>query len=638
MKYACLLTILLLAPAAMAQTPPQGERVYRERCAGCHDQTTQRIPPKAALQKMPATKILRVLDFGVMMSVAYPLKRDDREAVAKYLGTDAGDAQPPARAYCGDRTVRLKADTTSAAATSAVATSAVATSAVATSAAATSAAARVQQWNGWSPASTNTRFQTAANAGLTAAQVPSLELKWAFAFDGDVSTFNQPTVIGPYLFVGGASGAVYALDTKSGCIHWNFQANGPVRSSLLLVKDRLIFSDLVGWTYALDASTGGVIWKVRPEEHEATRLTGGAVEANGVVFIPVASWEESRALGPEYECCTFRGSIVALRASDGQRVWKTYMIDGPATLMGKTSKGTNIYGPSGAGVWSSPTIDTRRGVLYIATGDNYSTPPTKTSDALMALDIKTGKILWVRQITSGDAYNSGCGNDNGQCPAEKGPDFDFGSSAMLVRAGGRDLVVAGQKSGVVTAVDPAREGQIVWQTRVGKGGVNGGVQWGMASDGTNVYASVSDVVRLPNTNPQPGDTARFVLSKTEGGGISALKLTDGGKVWAVAPPPCRADAPRGCSPSQSAALSAIPGLVFSGSLDGHLRAFDVASGKVVWEVDTVRDYDAVNGVKGRGGSMDGPGAVIAGGMLFVNSGYSRFDGMPGNVLLAFGLK
>jgi polyvinyl alcohol dehydrogenase (cytochrome) len=606
--------LVLLACAVSAGAQPSGEAVYRERCASCHDLTSQRIPPRSALQKIPATRILRVLDFGVMMSVAYPLRRDEREAVSNYLGTGAGDPVPPVSAFCNTRAVGpLPIDDN-----------------------------RTPRWNGWSPVNSNTRFQTAANAGLTVDQVKRLELKWAFAFDGDVSTFNQPTVIGPYLFVGSASGVVYALNTATGCIHWTFQANGPVRSSILAVKrpggDALIFSDLVGWTYALDATTGGVMWKTRPEEHEGTRLTGAAVEHNGVVFIPVASWEESRALGPAYECCTFRGSIVALRTSDGEPVWKTYTIDGPATLMGKTPKGTNIYGPSGAGIWSAPTVDARRGLLYVATGDNYSTPPTKTSDALMALDISTGKIRWVRQVTSGDAYNSACGNNSGNCPTENGPDYDFGSSAILVNANGRDLVVAGQKSGVVTAVDPSRDGQIVWQTRVGKGGVNGGVQWGMASDGRNVYAAVSDVVRVANSNPQPGDTARFILSPTEGGGLTALSIADGKKVWAAQPPPCRAGAPRGCSPAQSAALTAMPGLVFSGSLDGHLRAYDASDGRIVWDVDTVRDYDAVNGAKGRGGSLDGPGAVVAGGMLFVNSGYSRFDGMPGNVLLAFALK
>ena len=617
MKYATSFAILGVLFAGSAAAQISGERVYRERCAGCHDQATPRIPPRTALQQMPAAKILRVLDFGVMMSVSYPMRRDEREAVAKYLGTDAGEPAPPPSAFCSDRAVRLKPDATAATTTGGPAT---------------------PTWNGWSPASSNTRFQSAANAGLTAAQVRGLELKWAFAFDGDVSTFNQPTVIGPYLFVGSAGGNVYALDAKSGCIHWTFAANGPVRSSLLAVGTRLVFSDLVGWTYALDSADGTLIWKTRPEEHEGTRLTGAAVEHDGVVYIPVASWEESRALGPAYECCTFRGSLVALRVADGQQVWKTYTIDGPATVMGTTSKGTKIFGPSGAGIWAAPTIDAKRGLVYVATGDNYSTPPTKTSDALMAIDLKTGRVAWTRQITQGDAYNSGCGNNSGNCPPEHGPDFDFGSSAILVTANGRDLLVAGQKSGVVTAVDPARNGEIVWQTRVGTGGVNGGVQWGMASDGAKVYASVSDVVRIPNDKPQPGDTARFVLSPNQGGGLTALAISDGRKVWSVRPPSCRAGAPRGCSPAQSAALSAIPGLVFSGSLDGHLRAFDTADGAIVWDVDTAREYTTVNGVKGRGGSLDGPGAVIAGGMLFVNSGYSRFDGMPGNVLLAFAPK
>ncbi len=607
-----LAAVVVLGLAVSARAQASGEAIYRQRCAGCHDLTSQRIPPKSALQKMPATRILRVLDFGVMMSVAYPMKRDERDAVAKYLGTDAGEPAPPPSAFCADRNIGTLPD------------------------------ARAPQWNGWSPGRSNTRFQPAAAAGLTSEQLPRLALKWAFAFDGDVSTFNQPTVIGPYLFVGSASGVVYALTASTGCIHWTFQANGPVRSSILAVErageHALVFSDLVGWTYAIDVATGKQLWRSRPEEHEGARLTGAAVEHDGVVFIPVASWEESRALGPEYECCTFRGSLVALRVADGSQLWKTYTIDGPATIMGTTPKGTKIFGPSGAGIWAAPTIDAKRGLVYVATGDNYSTPATKTSDALMAVNMKTGRIAWVRQITSGDAYNSACGNNSGNCPAENGPDYDFGSSPLLVTMNGRDLVIAGQKSGVVTAVDPSRNGEIVWQTRVGKGGVNGGVQWGMASDGAHVYAAVSDVVRVPNTSPQPGDTARFVLSPTQGGGLTALNVGDGTKVWFAEPVPCRAGAPRGCSPAQSAAVTAIPGVVFSGSLDGHLRAFDAATGKVVWDVDTVREYDAVNGVKGRGGSLDGPGAVIAGGMLFVNSGYSRFDGMPGNVLLAFAPK
>jgi polyvinyl alcohol dehydrogenase (cytochrome) len=358
---------------------------------------------------------------------------------------------------------------------------------------------------------------------------------------------------------------------------------------------------------------------------------------NGTLFIPVASWEESRAIGPDYPCCTFRGSVVALRIADGSQVWKTYTIRQEAIPRGKSRAGTEQWGPSGAGVWGTPTVDAKRGRLYVTTGDNFSSPPTMTSDAVMALDLKTGRPIWSHQVTSGDAYNSACGDGGPNCPAENGPDYDFGSSALLITAAnGRDFVVAGQKSGVVTAFDPDREGAVVWQTRVGKGGVNGGVQWGMASDGRHVYAAVSDVVRIRRTNADPLDPARFTLNPQEGGGLTALRVEDGTKAWYAAPPACSAKP--GCSPAQSAAVTAIPGVVFSGSVDGHLRAFSAADGKVLWDVDTARDYDAVNGVKGQGGSLDGPGAVVVGGMLFVNSGYSRFGGMPGNVLLAFAPK
>jgi polyvinyl alcohol dehydrogenase (cytochrome) len=584
-----------------------GEAVYRERCAGCHDLVTARIPPRAALQKMSPARILRALDFGVMMNIASPLGRDEREAVAEFLGKGPADPLPPASAYCADRTVRIG----------------------------TLAKAR---WNGWSPSDDNTRFQTGEQARLTAADVPRLGLKWAFAFTGDITAFAQPTVLEGHLFVGSAGGVVYALDAASACIRWMFQAHGPVRSAIVAVlageRQTLLFSDQIGWFYAVDGTAGTLIWKTRVEDHEATRLTGASIVRDGVVFIPVASWEETRALGASYPCCTFRGSVVALRVSDGSLVWKTYMIHDEPKALGKNSSGTQQWGPSGAGVWGTPTVDARRGLLYVATGDNYSTPATDTSDAVMALDLKSGRIVWSRQVTSGDAYNVACTDKGANCPREKGPDYDFGSSALLVKtASGRDLIIAGQKSGVVTAFDPEGHGEIVWQTRVGKGGPNGGIQWGMASDGRTVYAAVSDVVRIRKASADPLNVSAYTLDPREGGGLTALRVEDGRKEWYAPPAPC-SQRP-GCSPGQSAAITSIPGVVFSGSLDGHLRAFASEDGHVLWDFDTVGEYDAVNGGKGRGGSLDGPGPVVVNGLVLVSSGYSRFGGMPGNVLLAF---
>jgi polyvinyl alcohol dehydrogenase (cytochrome) len=319
--------------------------------------------------------------------------------------------------------------------------------------------------------------------------------------------------------------------------------------------------------------------------------------------------------------------VTALRAKDGTQVWKTYTIREMPKQIEKGPGSVGTWGPSGAGVWGSPTLDAKRGLLYVTTGDNFSSPATDLSDSVLALELKTGRIVWSKQLTPGDIFSGAC--TGGGCP---GPDHDFGSSVLIEKLpNGRDVLLAGQKSGVVYALDPDRKGAILWQTRVGKGGTNGGVQWGMASDGQKVYAAVSDLVR----KAPPGTIIQVGLppDPTQGGGLTALRISDGEKVWYAAPQPC-GPIP-GCSPSQPAAVTAIPGVVFSGSDDGHLRAFATEDGRVLWDFNTVRDYDTVNGVRGKGGSLDGAGPVLVGGMLFVNSGYARNGGIAGNVLLAF---
>jgi polyvinyl alcohol dehydrogenase (cytochrome) len=467
----CVLGLLGAATGLAADAPtarPTGAAVYGKYCASCHDQVNPRIPGRDAIEKMSPGRILRTLDFGLMMSIAYPMRREEREAVAAFIGKGK-DAPIPASAFCGAG-VRILSGQASGG------------------------------WSGWSPTGGNTRFQSAAGTQLTAANVSGLKLKWAYAFAGDVIAFAPPTVINDTLFVGSAGGMVQAMDAGTGCLHWTYQAAGPVRTAMTVATDgarsTLLFADQNGWVYGVDARSGAERWKKRVEEHEATRLTGSIAVHDGVAFIPAASWEETRATDPAYPCCTFRGSVSALRVNDGSPVWKTYLVEAPKKT-GATGTGTPTYGPSGAGVWATPTPDPARNVLYVTSGDNYSHPATSTSDAVMALDMKTGRIVWSQQTTPNDVYNSSCGVRGANCPEDNGPDFDFGASAMLVRTpGGKDLLVAGQKSGMVYALDPADRGKVLWQARAGKGGVNGGVQWGMASDGRNVYASVSDVVRL----------------------------------------------------------------------------------------------------------------------------------------------
>jgi polyvinyl alcohol dehydrogenase (cytochrome) len=596
---------LLLLPVAIFAAPPSGEAVYTKRCSGCHEQTNPRIPHREALQRLPSARILRALDSGAMMSVAFTMSREDRIAVASYLGTDAAVPGPPASAFCPDRSVTI-------------------------------ASAPKFFWNGWSAGSDNARFQRAEAARLSLDQVRGLKLKWAFGFDGDATAFAPPTVIDGQVFVGSAAGMIHAMRAETGCLQWVFQANGPVRSAIvsapLGTQHALLFGDMTGWFYALQAETGKLLWKSHIETHESTRLTGAPAVHDGTVYVPVASWEETRAGDMDYACCTFRGSLVALRIRDGEQLWKTYMVPAPQET-GKNARGISRFGPSGVGIWSAPTLDTKRGLLYVTTGDNYSLPATENSDSVIALDLATGNIVWSKQILPRDVYNGACGRD-ASCGEQPGPDFDFGSSAILVTLpGGRELLLAGQKSGLVFAVDPTKKGEIVWQTRVGEGGLNGGVQWGMSSDGQRVYASVSDVHRMRQTNAL--EARRFIPDPKRGGGLTALQISDGSELWHVAPAPCPENAPPGCSPVQPGAVTGIPGVVFATSGDGHIRAHSAEDGKILWDFDTARDFETVNRVKASGGSIEGPGAVVVNGMVFITSGYPRNGGMPGNVLLAF---
>jgi len=483
--------------------------------------------------------------------------------------------------------------------------------------------AKTPQWTGWSPSTTNTRFQPAEGAGLTPADLQRLKLKWAFGFPDASVAWSHPTVAAGRLFIGSQNGTVYSLDAKTGCIRWTFSASGGVRTALAVAPagaSRLVvyFADTAANAYALDADTGRTLWVRRVDDHPSARITGSPTFFEGRLYVPVSSYEESQGADPQYPCCTFRGSISALDAESGAVEWKTYMIAETPQRRGTSGAGVPLWGPSGAGVWSPQTIDANRRLLYVATGNAYSAPATSSSDAVVALDLATGAIRWTRQVTANDVYVSSCRAGNPNCPESVGPDFDFGSPPVLARAGGRDVIVIGQKSGVAFAMDPEKNGEILWQYRAGLGSALGGIEWGAATDGEHAYFAVSDI-----QTKQPG-------------GLHAVNLATGTRAWFTAPPAPTCGSVPGCNGAQSAAVTAIAGAVFSGSNDGSLRAYSTSTGEVLWEFDSNREFTTVNGVPAKGASMIGPGAVVAGGMVFVNSGYGAFGSRPGNVLLAFG--
>ena len=329
-----------------------------------------------------------------------------------------------------------------------------------------------------------------------------------------------------------------------------------------------------------------------------------------------------RATDAKYECCTFRGSLVALDAATGKRIWQASTVPDAPKETGQNAKGARTWGPSGAVPWSSPTLDIEKKAIYVGTGVNYSQPPTNTSDAILAFDMESGRLMWSRQLTPDDAYNFACGApDKTNCPQDPFIDVDFGNSGMLRKlSGGKRILVVSDKGGTVYAIDPDKRGEVVWKRKIAAGGVNGGTMWGGASDERGAaYIGISD----------------FTAGKPEvGGGLIAMQLATGEKLWlAPAPKPACIAAP-GCSAAQPAPVTVIPGVAFLGSWDGHMRAYEIRAGTVVWDFDTARDFDTVNGVKARGGSINSMAAAIAGGMVYVTSGYSG-NAMPGNVLLAF---
>jgi polyvinyl alcohol dehydrogenase (cytochrome) len=377
------------------------------------------------------------------------------------------------------------------------------------------------------------------------------------------------------------------------------------------------FGDLKANAYALDASSGKMLWKVHVDEHASARITGAPKVFEGRVYVPVASGEEGAGVNPNYACCTFRGSVVALDAATGRQLWKTYTIAEEPKPKGKNSNGVQRWAPAGGGVWNSPTIDAKRRALYIGTGDAYTEPAAKTTDAIMALDLESGKILWVAQDTENDAWLVGCNGATRpeNCPRDLGPDHDFGSPPILkTLPNGRTLLVAGQKSGNVWAHDPDRKGAVVWRTALvtNTKEFGGKIVWGGAADDENAYFGLGT------------------------GGIAAVQLRNGERKWFAELNPAPALASH---PGQEGPLTAISGVVFSGAWDGVLRALAAANGRVLWEYNTVQEYKTVNGVAAKGGSMGAAGPTVAGGMLFVPSGYIGVrNGIPGNVLLAFSVQ
>ena len=577
-----------------------GKAAFMQTCQSCHrDTVNSRIPSIAILSNMTPRAVFAALENGKMKQQADGLSTIQRRAIAEWItNSEIKSTSIPKTAYTQ---FSLSGNENA-----------------------------TNDYSGWGGNLHATGYRTEAQAGINRKNLSSIKLKWAFAFPDATVTRSKPAVVGNWLLVGSQYGDLFAIHKKTGKIGWHFMASSAIRGAIVTVEKgnqiTAYFADFSTNVYAIDVRTGKLIWNKRSGYEPQSAITGSVAVAEGIIYIPVSSSEVASAVDGNYNCCFSSGGVVALDAATGNEIWHHRVIDKPAVESGKKKNGKPFYGPSGAPVWCSPTIDEKRGLVYIGTGENYTNPATTTSDAVQALDMKTGKLKWNFQATEGDTYNASCPFFL-NCPEKAGPDLDFGMAPILTKGKDeKDILLIGQKSGVVFSLSPDN-GKLIWQTRIGKGGALGGVHWGMATDGQFVYAANSDnFFGIDKTNPE--------LKACPG--IYALEINTGKLVWKTNNPAC--DDKKNCLPYNSAAPAVIPGIVFAGSLDGHMRAYDSKEGKIIWDFNTGGVFETTNGIKGSGGSLDGPAPVISDGMLFVNSGYGILGEVQGNLLLAFEVK
>lgn len=601
-----------------------GEKLFDRHCASCHDNPAMHAPTREALSGLSKETVMVALEFGKMQPMAAHLSKQERGLIAIYLAGSAPADEWIAQHGChapatGDRTEYV---------------------------------------TDWGLGAHNRRFVPAARAGIGRHNAADLELAWSLAFPRVTDMRSQPAIIGDTMYFGDKTGKVYAIDRTRGCIRRHTEVLSGIRSAITVAtlgngRQLLVFADSMASIYALDPDTLETVWQQAARLYETSVITGSISYYNDRLFVPVSSYEVAVSGSPDHVCCKSHGGVIALDASNGEELWQWHGT-ADATVQGQNSAGKDIYGPSGVSVWSTPTVDARRNRIYIGTGENLSHPATATSDAIVALDMDTGQQAWLFQALAGDAWNAACLNGGANCPSDAGGDFDFGASVILAELpDGGELLLAGQKSGDVFALDP--DGVMVWHRRVSNAAIgpdlartttNGGVHWGMALAGQRLLVAAADPERVrPDYVPKPG--------------LHALNLADGEVLWFR-------PVTRGCAiPEEnkplvglqnmragkkveldeqyrcsfyyglSAALLATDELVFSAGLDGRIRAFDIATGELLWQAATASPFAADNGVSGHGGAIDVSGQVVADGWLYVQSGYSMFGQLPGNMLLAY---
>ncbi len=482
--------------------------------------------------------------------------------------------------------------------------------------------------NSWGTDYGGERFQPSDKTSINADNAPKLSLKWAYGLSTDQPR-SYPLVTEDTIFIGDGGHGLVALDKETGCVRWENTDIKDISTAIVSgqIDDRavLIFSGRRSGVYAVDAITGEQLWLSAPDVHPVPMFSGSPLVYKDTVFVPISSMEIGLSGNPFYGCCTTSGGMAALDIKTGKLLWYRPTVENAGSVVtGKHFLFVEERGPSGAPVWGAPMLDTKRNLLFYGSGQNYSLPASLTSDAIFAVRIDTGEVAWVEQFTADDTFNMACtlSIDHPNCPSTMGPDVDFGAPPLLTRLPtGADILIAGQKSGDVYGINPD-SGTVIWSTKLGRGGPLGGVHWGIAANPELglAFIPISDVPAFPTDQPPAP-------------GLYAVDVKDGALRWSIEREAKCEDS--SCWPGLSAAITAGPNIVVAGAMDGMLEIYRASDGKKLWSYDTKTDYNAVNALPTKGGTLDAHGPMLAGDLLIVSSGYGSFGQQGGNALLVF---